>query len=77
MSTLLAHAPRVWFQGGIHSWSFGEFLIAIVIIAAAIAIACVAVRAFGLTIPAWLVQIFWIVIVCCVAIFAIRFVLSI
>jgi hypothetical protein len=57
-------------------WSIGDLLIAVIIIAACIGIVYVALRVFGVSIPAWAVQIFWIVVVACVAIFAIRLVLS-
>lgn len=60
----------------IQTWGIGDFLIAIVVIAAAVGITYIALRVFGVTIPGWLVQIFWICIAAVVAIFAIRFVLS-
>ncbi len=66
---LLALAP-------VGTWGIGDFLIAIVVIAAAVGITYIALRVFGVTIPGWLVQIFWICIAAVVAIFAIRFVLS-
>ena len=50
--------------------------IAIVIIAAVIALVFVALRQFNVTIPAWVVQVFWIVVVAVVVIFAIKLVLS-
>ncbi len=63
-------------QIGLRGWSFGEILVAVVILAACIGIVYVAMRQFGVSIPAWAVQIFWIVVVAVVAILAIRFVLS-
>ncbi len=60
----------------IQSWGLVEILIAVVIIAACVGIVYVALRVFGVTIPPWVVQIFWIVVVAIVAIFAIRFVAS-
>lgn len=62
--------------GGIASWSLGSILIAIVVIAACVALVYVALRQFGITIPPWVVQVFWIVVVAIVVIFAIRLVLS-
>lgn len=64
------------FRGGMATWSLGEILIAVVILAACIGIVLVAIRAFGVQIPEWAVKIFWIVVVAVVAIFAIRLVLS-
>lgn len=57
--------------------SFPEIVIAIIIIAAIVAIMYVALRKFGIEIPDWVLQIFWIVIVAIVAIVAIKFLLSI
>lgn len=58
------------------SYSFGQIAIAIVVIAAVIGLLLVACRQFGVSIPDWLVQVFWIVVAACVIIFAIRLVLS-
>lgn len=57
-------------------WTIGEVLIAIVILAACIGIVYVALRQFGIAIPGWVVQIFWIVVVAVVAVVAIKFLLS-
>jgi hypothetical protein len=59
-----------------HAWSFGEMAIAIVILAAVVALVFVALRQFGIQIPAFVVQCFWIVLCAVVVIFAIRVVLS-
>lgn len=67
MSALLAA------MGG---WSIGEIVIAIVVIAAVVAVCYVALNQFGVSIPPWVIRIFWICIVAVVAIFAIRFLLS-
>lgn len=53
-----------------------NILIAIIIIAAAVGILMVALKVFEVTIPEWAVKIFWIVVVACVAILAIRFVMG-
>jgi hypothetical protein len=54
----------------------GGLLVDVVIIAAAIAIVLIACRAFGVSIPPWVIQIFWVCVVAVVAVVAIRFVLS-
>ena len=61
-------------QLGGYSWV--HLAIMVVIIAACCGLVLVAVRQFGLTIPGWLVQVFWIVVAACVIIFAIRLVAS-
>ena len=58
------------------TWSFGDWIIAIIIVAACIGILYVALRQFGIEIPQWLMRIIMICIVAVVAIAAIRFVLS-
>jgi hypothetical protein len=65
-------------QGGrfMAGWGLVDIIIAIIIIAAAIGIMYVALRVFGVAIPPWVVQIFWIVVVAFVAIFAIRLLFS-
>lgn len=63
-------------ESGMHAWSFGEMAIAIVILAAVVALVFVALRQFGIQIPAFVVQCFWIVLCAVVVIFAIRVVLS-
>lgn len=62
------------FDGPLRAWGFVDFLVLIVIVAACIAIMYIALRQLGLTIPQWVIQVFWVVVVACVAIFAIRFV---
>lgn len=48
----------------------------IVIVAALIAIVVVAVRAMGIVIPGWAVQMFWIVVIALVALLAIGLILQ-
>lgn len=67
-------ATLALFQGGIATWSLIDIIIAIVIVAACVAIMYVALRQFGVSIPQWVITIFWIVVVAIVAIFAIRFI---
>ena len=57
-------------------WGLGEWAIAIVMLAAIIALVCVALRKFEIKIPDWVQQVFWIVLVALVVIAAIRLVLS-
>lgn len=56
--------------------SIGEIAIMIVIVAAVVAIVYVALRQFGITIPGWVIQVFWIIVVCFVCILAIKLVIS-
>lgn len=67
MTALLGAAP---------TYSLVEIIVGIIVLAAVIAILLVALKAFGITIPPWVVQIFWIVVVAVVAIVAIRFILT-
>jgi len=45
----------------------------VIIVAAVIALVFIALRQFNLTIPPWVVQVFWVIIVAIVIIFAIKF----
>lgn len=54
----------------------GFWLIAIVIICAIIAVAYIGMRKFGVQPPDWVVQIFWILVVCVVVVMAIGFLVS-
>lgn len=63
-------------QGPFWGWSFGEMAIAVVIVAAVVALVWVALRQFGVGIPAWVIQVFWILVVAFVVILAIRLVMS-
>ncbi len=62
------------FQGNIATWGLVDIIIFIVIIAACVGIMYIALQQFGVSIPPFIVKIFWIVVVCIVAIIAIRFV---
>jgi hypothetical protein len=57
-------------------FSIAQICIFVVLIAACIALVYVALNQFGIAIPGWVVQVFWIVIVAFVVIFAIRLVMS-
>ena len=71
MRSLLAVGAGVFW-----GYTFVDVLIAVVVIAALVALVYVALRQFGVTIPGWVVQVFWIVAVAFVVIFAIRLVAS-
>lgn len=64
------------FVGPVGSWSIAEFAIAIVAIAAIVALVYVALNKFGVQIPDWVKQVFWIIVVAFVVIFAIKLVAS-
>ena len=55
----------------------GQLAIYAVVVAAVIALVYVALTQFGIAIPGWVKQVFWILIVAFVVIVAIRLVLSI
>jgi hypothetical protein len=57
--------------------SLVEMLRWIIIVAAVVGIAFVACAAMGVPIPAWAVQMFWIVVIAIAALFAIRALTSI
>ncbi len=67
---------NVLLAAAVGGWSIGEIVIAIVVIAAVVAVCYVALNQFGVAIPPWVIRIFWICVVAVVAIFAIRFLLS-
>ncbi len=56
--------------------SFPEFLITVVIVAAVVAVVFAALHEFGIAVPAFVVRVFWILVVACLAVFAIRLLLS-
>ncbi len=57
-------------------WGIGEIAIAIVIIAAIVALVYVALRQFGVSIPSWVVQCFWILVVAFVVVFCIKLLIA-
>ncbi len=61
---------------GVAGWDIGHILIIVIIIAACIGIAVIAFRVFEVKPPPWAIQMFWVVVVAAVAIFAIRFLLT-
>ena len=60
----------------VKEWSFVQWIIAIIIMAACVAILYVALNVFGITIPPWAILMFWICVVAFVAIIAIKFLAS-
>lgn len=58
----------------ISGYSISQLAIAIVIIAAICALVFIALRQFGIAIPAWVQSVFWVVVCACVVVLAIRFV---
>ena len=57
-------------------YSLVQIAIAIVIIAAIVALVTIALRQFGVAIPPWVIQVFWVIVVTIVIILAIRFISS-
>jgi hypothetical protein len=62
--------------GAFWGWTFGEVAIAIVVVAAVVALVWIALRQFGIAVPVWVQQVFWVLVVAVVVILAIRFVTS-
>ncbi len=58
------------------SYSLIQVIVALIVLIGAIGILYVVLRQTGVQIPPFVVQIFWIVVVCFVAIFAIRLLMS-
>lgn len=58
------------------AWSFGEVIVAIIIIAAVLGIAYAALNYFGVQIPPVVLKIIGIVLIAALAIVAVRFLLS-
>lgn len=56
--------------------SITQWLIAVVILAACVALVIVALRQFNISIPAWVQQVFWIIVVAAVVVGAIRLVMT-
>ncbi len=60
----------------ISGWSVGQLAIGVVAGAAIVALVYVALQQFGVSVPEWVKQCVWIIIVALVIIFSIRLVLS-
>src|SRR3990167_3198169 len=52
-------------------WTFMQWVVAVILIAAAVAIVLIALPAMGIPLPSWAVDIFWVVVIAFVAIAAI------
>ena len=63
-------------RGGFGAWGFGEIVIAIIVIISIVAIGFIVLRASGIPIPPWVWSIVWVVVLCFVAIFAIRLIMN-
>lgn len=62
------------FQGPVATWGLVDILVFVVVLAACVALVLVALRQFGIAIPAWVAQCLWIVVVAFFVILCIRFV---
>lgn len=60
----------------VRPYSFTELAIWLVVVSAVIALVYIALKQFNISIPSWVVNIFWILLVAFVVIFAIRLVSS-
>lgn len=60
----------------LRAWSLSELLIGVVILATCCAIVWIVLKQLKIDIPQWVIQISWAVLVCVVAVFAIRLVMS-
>jgi len=56
--------------------SVAHLVILAIIVAAVVGIGAIAIRASGVSVPQWVISIFWIVVIALVAIFAIRVVMG-
>ncbi len=69
MNALLALAP-------VSTWTLEGWLVAILIIAGAVAVALIVLRVLGYTVPPWVWQIAWICAAVFLGILALRFLFS-
>lgn len=69
-------AAPLFSQAGFRAWSFGDLAITVVIAVAVIALVYIALRQFGIAVPAWFVNVLCVVIVAVVIIVAIRFLMT-
>ncbi len=60
----------------LYGLGIGEFVIWAIIVAGIVAIGVIIMKALGYSPPPWATQIFWVVIMIFVAIFAIRLIMS-
>ena len=57
--------------------SIGALAIWVIAIAAIVAVVFIATRAMGVTIPAWVIQVMWVIIIAVVCIFAVKLLMGI
>lgn len=73
---LLALTGALWAQAGRPilpwGWGVGELAIAVIVIAAVVAVVWVALRQYGVAIPAWAQHVFWILVVAFVCVLAVK-----
>lgn len=60
----------------IGAYSIGQIAILCVVIAAIVALVFIALRKFGIAIPDWVVQVFWVIVVTFVVVGAIKLVMA-
>ncbi len=75
MSNLLLLAQQ-HVGGQMASWGIVEWIIAIIVICGIVGVAWIVLRVIGVSPPAWLIQILWILIAVVVGILAIKFLAS-
>ena len=63
-----------WASAGLWGMGFADLAVWVVVIAAVVCLASIALRRFGVKIPGWLVEVFWVVVAAVVIIIAIRLV---
>ncbi len=64
------------FNGPYTSWGIGEWICLAIAVAGGIGILIIVLRVMEVEIPPWAWKIFWIVVLCLVAIFAVRLIFS-
>lgn len=67
----------IGFLAQIGGYSIVQLVIWLIIVCAVIGIGLIAIRASGIQIPGWVIQIFWIVVIAVVAIVAIKFLVGV
>lgn len=77
MLNLLADVVVHGGGGGISTWGVGSLAIAIVVIVGICVIVGIVLQKLGWSIPDWVIKIFWVLVIVVVAVWAIKFLLSI
>lgn len=76
MNAVALVAQAVAPGGGWRAWTLTDWVVAIIIVAAVIAILYVALQGMGITLPEWFKKIAVIVVVAVVAVLAIKLILT-